>query len=58
MWMDPQAAADYATLKCRLATVHPHDLEAYTRDKTAFVQHIMDQVHDRNGWPRVDVWED
>ena len=33
-------------------------MAAYTRAKTAFVQRIMDQVHDRQGWPREDVWED
>lgn len=55
---DPQAAAAYAALKRQLATAHPEDMAAYTRAKTAFVQRIMDQVHDRHGWPREDVWED
>ncbi len=55
---DPQAAVDYAALKHRLAAAHPDDMAAYTRAKTAFVQRIMDQVHDRLGWPREDVWED
>lgn len=55
---DPAAAADYAALKRRLAVVHGDDVSAYTRAKTAFVQRIMDEVHDRLGWPREDVWED
>lgn len=55
---DPQAVARYGALKLRLAATHGNDLPAYTRAKTAFVQEIMDQVHDRMGWPREDVWED
>jgi len=37
----PQAAAEYAALKQRLAGAHGHDREAYTRGKTAFCQHIL-----------------
>lgn len=55
---DPHAAARYGALKQRLAAAHGDDMAAYTRAKTAFVQEIMDQVHDRMGWPREDVWED
>ncbi len=55
---DPDAAARYEALKRRLASQHGDDVAAYTRAKTAFVQAIMDRVHDRLGWPREDVWED
>jgi GrpB-like predicted nucleotidyltransferase (UPF0157 family) len=55
---DPRAATEYAALKRQLALVHGDDLPAYTRAKTAFVQRIMDQIHDRLGWPREDVWDD
>jgi GrpB-like predicted nucleotidyltransferase (UPF0157 family) len=55
---DPQAMAEYATLKRDLAAAHGDDIVAYTRAKTAFVQRIMDGVHDRLGLPRKDVWED
>lgn len=55
---DPEAAAEYATLKRRLAEAHGDDMAAYTRAKTAFVQQIMDAVCDRLGLPRTDVWED
>ena len=55
---DPSAATEYAALKRQLALVHGDDLPAYTRAKTAFVQGIMDQIHDRLGWPREDVWDD
>lgn len=55
---DPRAAADYAALKYRLARVHGDDLPGYTQSKTAFAQGIMDRLHDQNGWPRIDVWED
>lgn len=55
---DAKAMADYAALKHALAVTHADDLAAYTRAKTAFVQDLMDRVHDRLGLPRVDVWED
>jgi GrpB-like predicted nucleotidyltransferase (UPF0157 family) len=55
---DPEAATEYAALKQHLAQAHGTDVEAYTRAKTAFVQRLMDRVHDRLGWPRRDVWED
>lgn len=54
---DPNAAAEYAALKYRLALKHD-DLPTYTQGKTAFVQALMDRVHDRLGWPRENVWED
>jgi GrpB-like predicted nucleotidyltransferase (UPF0157 family) len=37
----PEAAAEYATLKLRLAAEHAHDREAYTRGKSAFCQRIL-----------------
>lgn len=55
---DPGARDEYAALKRNLATLHGDDMAAYTRAKTAFVQKIMDGVHDRMGLPRQDVWED
>jgi GrpB-like predicted nucleotidyltransferase (UPF0157 family) len=55
---DPLAATEYAALKQHLAQAHGTDMEAYTRAKTAFVQRLMDRVHDQRGWPRTDVWED
>jgi GrpB-like predicted nucleotidyltransferase (UPF0157 family) len=55
---DPAAKAEYAELKRDLAARHGDDIIAYTRAKTAFVQKIMDRVHDRLGLPREDVWED
>jgi GrpB-like predicted nucleotidyltransferase (UPF0157 family) len=55
---DPHAAADYATLKRQLAAAHPDDMAAYTHAKTAFVQRIIDRVHDIKGWQREDVWEE
>lgn len=55
---DPGARDEYAALKRNLATLHRDDMAAYTRAKTAFVQKIMDGVHDRMGLPRQDVWED
>jgi GrpB-like predicted nucleotidyltransferase (UPF0157 family) len=55
---DPSAAAEYAALKKGLALEHSTDIQAYTLAKTAFVQKIMDVVHDRLGLPCTDVWED
>lgn len=55
---DPKAAGRYAALKRDLAARHGDDMLAYTYAKTAFIQDLMDQVHDRLGWPREDVWED
>jgi hypothetical protein len=33
-------------------------MAAYTHAKTAFVQRIIDRVHDSKGWQREDVWEE
>ena len=48
----------YAALKQGLATEFASDRLAYTKAKTAFVQQVIDAVHDARGWPRIDVWED
>jgi GrpB-like predicted nucleotidyltransferase (UPF0157 family) len=37
----PEAAAQYAALKCDLAAQYPHDREAYTDAKAPFIQHIL-----------------
>lgn len=37
----PQAAAEYAALKYRLAEQHRHDREAYTDGKSTFIQEIL-----------------
>ncbi len=55
---DPNLCDEYAALKHHLAKTHRLDIDAYTRAKTAFVQRVMDAVHDRLGLPRANVWED
>lgn len=37
----PALAAEYQTLKLRLAQEHPHDAQAYTRHKRAFVARVL-----------------
>jgi gamma-glutamyl-gamma-aminobutyrate hydrolase PuuD/GrpB-like predicted nucleotidyltransferase (UPF0157 family) len=37
---DPKAAAEYATLKRRLAAEHPRDIQAYVDGKSAFIRSI------------------
>ncbi len=39
--VDPDLAREYATLKQDLAAAHPHDREAYSRAKTAFLQRVL-----------------
>jgi GrpB-like predicted nucleotidyltransferase (UPF0157 family) len=55
---DPRAMDDYAAIKRTRAVAHADDMAAVTRAKTAFVQSLMDRVHDRLGLPRKDVWQD
>jgi GrpB-like predicted nucleotidyltransferase (UPF0157 family) len=38
---DPQLAAEYETLKRRLAHEHPEDIEAYTTAKRVFVARVL-----------------
>jgi GrpB-like predicted nucleotidyltransferase (UPF0157 family) len=38
---DPELVAEYAALKLRLAEEHPHDIEAYTAGKRAFVGRVL-----------------
>jgi GrpB-like predicted nucleotidyltransferase (UPF0157 family) len=40
----PQIARAYERLKTELATAHPNDRVAYTKDKTAFIQRITAQA--------------
>ncbi|WP_256393338.1 GrpB family protein [Natronoarchaeum rubrum] len=40
---NPDAAAEYARLKRKLATAHPDDRASYTERKSAFVTHILDR---------------
>lgn len=40
---DPQAAAEYAELKLRLARDHEFDREAYTDGKESFVRRIVEE---------------
>jgi GrpB-like predicted nucleotidyltransferase (UPF0157 family) len=54
----PKSAADYATLKRRLAEIHADDIAAYTRAKTDFVQAIIDAARDRLSLPREPVWQE
>ncbi len=41
---DPQVAAEYASLKQRLAVQHRHDREAYTDAKTVFVRSVLERA--------------
>lgn len=40
---DPDLAREYARLKTEAATRHPHDREAYTEAKHAFVRRVLDR---------------
>jgi GrpB-like predicted nucleotidyltransferase (UPF0157 family) len=53
----PDMARAYGDLKQQLATHHAHDLPAYTRAKTAFIQFVIDQARHALGLARIDVWE-
>ena len=46
---DPQTAAEYATLKRRLAAGHRDDREAYTTAKSAFVRAVLDRTEGSPG---------
>lgn len=39
---DPALAREYAALKANAARNHPHDREAYTEAKHAFIQRVLD----------------
>ena len=41
---DAALTAEYEALKFRLASEHPHDLEAYTHGKRAFVARVLANV--------------
>jgi GrpB-like predicted nucleotidyltransferase (UPF0157 family) len=46
---DPEVAARYAELKCRLATRFAHDREAYTDAKESFIGHILGRAGEESG---------
>jgi GrpB-like predicted nucleotidyltransferase (UPF0157 family) len=54
----PEDVAAYGALKDQLAERHPHDSLAYTKDKTALIQQIVDRARAEVGLPPSDVWED
>ena len=41
---NPEEAQAYGNLKKRLALEHPHDIDAYIRDKTEFIVSILGRV--------------
>lgn len=41
---NPDAAAEYARFKRKLAEEHPDDRETYTKRKSEFVEHILDRA--------------
>ncbi|ONK10702.1 GrpB family protein [Streptomyces sp. MP131-18] len=53
----PEAAAEYAAVKRRLAAERRSSLE-YTKGKTEVIQRLIDREREARGLPRVDVWED
>lgn len=48
----PEAAAEYAALKRKLAAAHPDDREAYTAGKTEFVVRVTEAAKSGGGPPR------
>ena len=42
---NPEAAAEYEVLKCRLAAEHTHDREAYTAAKGELVARFTELAH-------------
>ena len=42
---NPEAVRAYSELKKRLAQEHPHDIDAYIRDKTGFIVGILGQMN-------------
>ncbi|HEX6490595.1 MAG TPA: GrpB family protein [Gaiellaceae bacterium] len=46
---DRTSAAEYEALKLRLARAHPHDLEAYTAGKRAFIAAVLASVGETIG---------
>jgi GrpB-like predicted nucleotidyltransferase (UPF0157 family) len=43
---NPEVAAEYASLKRRLAAEFPDDRESYTAAKSEFVSEILDRISD------------
>lgn len=53
----PELVREYGALKRSLAERYRSNPEAYTRAKTAFIQHVVDQARTERGLPLQDVWE-
>ena len=51
----PARWAAYGALKARLAKEYSGDRLAYTKAKTAFIQHATDALRDEKGLPRINV---
>jgi GrpB-like predicted nucleotidyltransferase (UPF0157 family) len=54
----PAATKVYGDLKVRLAAQYAEDSLAYTKAKTAFIQHIVDEARAEHGLSRIDVWNE
>jgi GrpB-like predicted nucleotidyltransferase (UPF0157 family) len=53
----PEVVKAYGELKDSLAIKYALDPLAYTEAKTGFIQGIIDKARDKQGLPRIAVWE-
>ena len=54
----PQEVEAHGELKDSLAAKYAEDSITYTKEKTKFIQSIVDRARDELGLPPIDVWSD